>query len=151
MTFRPTHVLIAAFAIFGGIVILSAQSAAPAGADRTIWDGVYTQAQSERGEKAYSDACASCHAAELTGGDVIPSLVGEAFLTNWSGMTVGDLFERIRTTMPQESPGSLTREQYADVLAHVFKKNKFPAGETELGIEYDALATIRIESKKPSR
>ena len=39
-------------------------------------------------------------------------LAGAEFMTNWNGLTLGDLFERIRTTMPLNypGPGTLTKE-----------------------------------------
>src|SRR5207249_7973521 len=96
------------------------------------------------------DSCTTCHTAELTGGQVVPPLVGDDFLMKWNGAMVGELFEQIRQTMPQDGPGSLTSAQYADVLAFLLKKNKFPEGNTELASEYDALKTIRIDAaKKP--
>ncbi len=116
--------------------------------DRSVLEGVYTEEQSRRGQSIYADACASCHAAALTGADVVPALVGPEFLGKWTGATAGELFERIRSTMPQTSPGSLSPEQYADVLAHIFNKNRFPAGRAPLAGDYAALRMIRIETSK---
>ena len=116
---------------------------------KSVWDGVYTQAQAERGRAVYSDQCASCHGSELTGGEMAPPLSGGEFMAGWDGLTVGDLFERIRISMPQNSPGSLSGQQNADVLAFMFSVNKFPAGETELPKEGGILKTIKFEVKKP--
>ena len=113
----------------------------------SIWDGVYSEEQSKRGERVYADACANCHAADLTGGQVVPALSGDEFLNKWSGATAGDLFDQIRMTMPQDNPGSLTPRQYADVLAHIFKKNKFPAGKNDLADDLTTLNAIRIERR----
>src|SRR5882762_5843062 len=74
---------------------------APSGT-RSVWDGVYTQEQAERGHSLYNRHCASCHGDELAGGDVPPPLAGSGFLANWNGLTVGDLFERIRRSMPAQ-------------------------------------------------
>ena len=74
---------------------------------RTVWDGVYTAAQAERGRSAYAQSCASCHAEDLRGKGTAPSLVEESFLFLWSDMSVGDLFERTRMLMPSDRPGSL--------------------------------------------
>ena len=79
-----------------------------------------------------------------------PPLTGGAFLSNWNGLTVGDLFDRIRKTMPQSGPGRLTRQQDADILAYVFSRNKFPFGKTELYRQSEMLKEIRFEAEKPS-
>jgi mono/diheme cytochrome c family protein len=116
---------------------------------KSIWDGVYTQAQAERGRGLYQDQCASCHGSELTGGEMAPPLSGGEFMAGWDGLTIGDLFERIRISMPQNAPGSLSGQQNADILAFVFSVNKFPAGDTELPKEAGILKTIKFEVKKP--
>ena len=117
---------------------------------RSVWDGVYTEDQAKRGEPVYQKECAACHGAVLTGGESAPALTGGAFQANWNGLTLGDLFDRIRKTMPQSKPGSLTRQQDADVLAFMLSINKFPAGKTELYRQSEMLKEIRFETKKPS-
>jgi len=116
---------------------------------KSIWDGVYTEAQATRGKALYSQECASCHGSELTGGEMAPPLAGGEFMAGWDGLTIGDLFERVRISMPQNSPGSLSGQQNADILAFVFSSNKFPAGETEMPKEAGILKTIKFEVKKP--
>jgi mono/diheme cytochrome c family protein len=116
---------------------------------KSVWDGVYSQAQADRGKGLYSEQCASCHGSELTGGEMAPPLSGGEFMAGWDGLTVGDLFERIRISMPQNAPGSLSGQQNADILAFVFNANKFPAGEQELPKEAGILKTIKFEVKKP--
>jgi mono/diheme cytochrome c family protein len=118
-------------------------------ASRSVWDGVYTQEQAERGHSLYNRHCASCHGDTLAGGDVPPPLAGSDFLANWNGLTVGDLFERVRRSMPQDDPGRLSRQQNADVLAYIFSFNKFPGGKTELEHDTELLKQIRIEATKP--
>jgi S-disulfanyl-L-cysteine oxidoreductase SoxD len=115
-----------------------------AAAEPSVWDGVYTAEQTRRGETAYLSACASCHGTALEGGDMTPPLVGGAFTSNWNDLTVGDLFERIRTTMPLDKPGQLSRQQNADTIAFILKANGWPAGATELPPETGALKQIRI-------
>src|SRR5262249_24299448 len=114
----------------------------------SVWDGVYTEEQANRGKTGYADQCASCHGPELTGGEMAPALSGGEFMAGWDGLTVGDLFERIRVSMPQNSPGSLSAQQNADILAFVLASNKFPAGMTELPKEAMILKAIKFESKK---
>jgi cytochrome c len=116
---------------------------------KSIWDGVYTEAQATRGKGLYSQECASCHGGELTGGEMAPPLAGGEFMAGWDGLTIGDLFERVRISMPQNAPGSLSGQQNADILAFMFSSNKFPAGETELPKEAGILKQIKFEVKKP--
>lgn len=115
-----------------------------------MWDGVYTQEQAERGHSLYNQHCASCHGDTLAGGDEAPQLAGGDFLANWNGLTVGDLFERIRRSMPQDDPGRLSRQQTTDVLAYILSFNKFPAGQTELPHDTQLLKLIQIEATKPA-
>jgi len=120
-------------------------------ASRSVWDGVYTDEQADRGHSVYHAQCETCHGEALTGGDEVPPLAGGQFLSNWNGLTMGDLFERVRKTMPANDPGKLTTQQNADVLAYLLNFNIFPAGKTELPHEAELLKQIRIEATKPDR
>ena len=116
---------------------------------QSIWDGVYTEEQANRGKAMYAQECASCHGSELTGGEMAPPLAGGEFLAGWDGLTVGDLFERIRISMPQNAPGSLSGQQNADILAYMFSVSKFPAGTAEMPKEAGILKQIKFEVKNP--
>jgi S-disulfanyl-L-cysteine oxidoreductase SoxD len=116
---------------------------------RSVWDGVYTEEQAKRGAEIYRKECASCHGDTLVGGGGAAPLTGSAFLSNWNGLTVGDLFERIRKTMPQGSLGKLTKQQDSDVLSYLLSFNKFPAGKAELQKQVEFLREIRFEATKP--
>jgi len=113
---------------------------------RTVWNGVYTAAQAERGAQTYASYCQGCHGAQLSGIGEAKPLSGAGFLSSWNGLSVADLFERMRTTMPQDAPKSLPREAYADILAYVLKFNGFPAGQSELPGRAESLADIRIDA-----
>ena len=117
---------------------------------RSVWDGVYTEAQAERGKAAYTTSCASSHAPDLAGGGESNPLAGPEFLASWNGLAVGELFERTRSTMPIQAPGSLEPAAYADILAYMFKTNGFPAGQAELAAHGEALSGIRIDAAKPA-
>jgi cytochrome c len=132
-----------------GPALPQAASPAPDENSRSVWDGVYTDEQAERGHAVYHSQCEVCHGESLTGGDEVPALAGPQFLSNWNGLTMGDLFERIRKTMPANDPGRLTSQQNADVLAYVLSFNMFPAGKAELPHEAELLKQIRIEATKP--
>ena len=111
---------------------------------RTTNDGVFTEEQAKRGATLYEQQCAACHGPALAGIEMAPALAGPDFNANWSNATVDDLFERTRVSMPQDKPGTLGRQESADVVAFVLSFNKFPAGEAELPRENDALKIIRI-------
>jgi mono/diheme cytochrome c family protein len=116
---------------------------------KSIWEGIYSEEQATRGKGLYSQECASCHGGELTGGEMAPPLAGGEFMAGWDGLTVGDLFERVRISMPQNAPGSLSGQQNADILAFIFNSNKFPAGTAEMSKEAGILKQIKFEVKKP--
>ena len=120
-----------------------------ASAQRSVWDGVYTEEQARRGQPLYNQHCASCHGDSMTGGEMAPPLAGGEFLSNWNGLTVGDLFERIRTTMPLGKPGKLSRDVNSDITAYMLNFGQFPAGQTELPRDTQLLKQIKIEATKP--
>jgi mono/diheme cytochrome c family protein len=115
---------------------------------KSVWDGVYSDDQAKRGQNAYAVECASCHGDQLTGGEMAPPLAGGEFISNWNGLTVGDLYERIRTGMPPGDPNKLGREAKADIVGFILAFNKFPAGKQELPARTEMLKQIKIESDK---
>jgi mono/diheme cytochrome c family protein len=138
-TFIVTFIgaVIAAASVSSSIV--RAQQAAA----RSVNDGVFAAEQAKRGETVYTDNCAACHDPSLIGG-IGPALAGMEFITAWKEMTVGDLFDRIKTTMPMTAPGTLTPEQTADVVSFILSFNKFPSGSTPLPSELDALKAVKM-------
>lgn len=125
--------------------LLAATSAQTA---KTTQDGVYSEAQAKRGEAAYAKSCASCHGPDLTGLDTAPPLTGPEFITSWTDMTADDLQERIRISMPADAPGSLNRNDVADIIAFLFSKSGFPAGSAELPTGSEPLKQIKIQAQK---
>jgi mono/diheme cytochrome c family protein len=109
-----------------------------------VWDRVFSSEQAARGESTYLDECGRCHADTLSGGDFGPPLVGGSFWDEWKGMTIADIFNRIRTTMPQDNPGRLSLLQTADVIAFLMKSNGFPAGDQPLSSDPTALQAIAV-------
>ena len=106
---------------------------------RTVWDGVYTDDQATRGEKAVTDNCESCH--------MKSDFAGKDFLNVWNGQTAFALYDNIKTLMPMDQPGKLTKETYADIVAFMFKSNSFPSGKEELPSDDGVLKQIKIEPK----
>jgi cytochrome c len=115
----------------------------------SVWSGVFTPDQAQRGEPLYQQYCLSCHGADLAGGEMAPGLAGGDFNSNWNDLSIGDLFERIRVSMPQDRPGSLSRQQNADVLAFMLLKGGFPAGQAELPSQKEALDQLKFLAMKP--
>jgi len=116
---------------------------------KSQWGGVYTDEQAKRGEPLYAEKCSSCHGPDMNGGEMAPGLTGGEFTANWNDLTIGDLFERIRISMPQNNPGSLSRQQNADILAAILKKANYPAGKTELPTQTEMLNTYKFMATKP--
>jgi mono/diheme cytochrome c family protein len=138
---RVLFAMVAALAIGFSYGVVRAQ-------DKTVWDGVYSDAQAKRGEALFGDKCAMCHGADLSGGDA-PSLVGSEFSGNWDDLSLGDLAERIRVSMPQDNPQSLTRDQVADLITLILKRNNVPAGQADLPAAAESLKAIKYKANKP--
>jgi mono/diheme cytochrome c family protein len=128
--------------IFFAATIYAQQSA-------SVWDGVYTAGQSDRGKALYTMQCSSCHGTTLEGTGQAPPLAGPDFKGDWNGQTADDLFEKMQTSMPADQPGKLSRAQNADILAFLLNSNGFPAAQTELSTDAALLAKIRFETNKP--
>jgi len=133
-----------------GAVVPAHRTLAAVSADsaRTIWDSVFTAEQAVRGEALYRSTCQSCHAPELTGAEDALPLTGDAFMANWNGLTMKDLFDKIRNSMPPDTPGILDPQQTADVLTHILNFNKFPAGSAELPGDAEKLGLVVFKAKK---
>jgi hypothetical protein len=71
------------------------------------------------------------------------------FLSDWQGRSLAELFDRIRYTMPQEEPGSLSPQQLVDLIAYILSANRFPAGETALAHDVETLREIRFDAGQP--
>lgn len=112
---------------------LAAAARAPAG--KALSEGVYTKVQAERGEKLFDKVCVECH---------LP-VEFERYVRSFVGLPVSFLFDSLQTTMPQDNPGGLTRDEYADVLTYLFELNGFPQGDAEMKSEAAELDGITID------
>jgi mono/diheme cytochrome c family protein len=113
-------------------VLVAAQDKA---APKTVWDGVFTTAQAERGRVFYAEHCGSCHGASLEGGEY-RALRGERFWVSWQESSVDELLGQISANMPFSEDGSLKgtlgADTYNDIVAHILEGNGFPAGAGDL-------------------
>ena len=124
-------------------LLVSAASAAQDSASKSVpsstlttLSGVYTEQQASKGESIYVGLCLYCHDEW--------DHTGAAFKQNWDTRTAFDLFETIRTTMPNDDPGRLPREDYANIVAYLFKVNKMPSGRKPLPSDAATLKQIVI-------
>jgi len=118
---------------------------------QTVQQGIYTAAQATRGQAVYKERCASCHGATLGGGPFAPPLAGNDFLSGWRNELVWNLFSKIKNTMPADTPGKLTDQQNADVLAYMLQASKFPAGRAELRGSEAGLKPIKFPAGAPAQ
>jgi len=129
----------AVFLVVGPVPRAAAQDVPPA--ETSTLGGAYTAAQARRGGETYRKHCTECH---------VPAAVsGSAFRRAWAGRTVYDYYELIRTTMPNDNPGKLSRGQYADIVAYLLQLSGMPPGERSLPTDTAALRRIRIDVEPP--
>ena len=140
----PPSLAAVALALAAGLVAGGPIGASATGAAATqssagsVLDGVFTPAQASRGERTFRDVCAACHdTGEFSGG---------RFRISWVGRPVGELFETISTLMPEADPGSLSRAEYAAIVAYLLQVNGYPAGDVALPTNVRALGQLEIVS-----
>ncbi|MEE2777622.1 MAG: c-type cytochrome [Acidobacteriota bacterium] len=97
----------------------------------------------------YEANCTECHGPELEGGEMGSPLAGSDFMWAWNELTVGDLYERLRVSMPEAAPRSMTNQEKADVLAYILAANEIPPGDLELAPKTTALKPIAFHAVKP--
>jgi hypothetical protein len=132
------HARLAFAVIMIGVCVLGAQAQEPAGGGgRTVWNGVYTDAQATRGQTQYEATCRSCHR------DGPRREV--AFMRDWQGLELEGLFNQTKATMPANAPSSLSDAAYLDIVAFMLRANMFPAGSSELTA--DTIRGVRVEGK----
>ena len=128
--------------LFTCIVVLPAGTPAQQqeNGQRSTKLGVYSREQWLRGRDVYAGMCASCHPAVTH--------VGPVFTKSWAGKKLSDLFGFLRERMPKNDPGSLSEQDYVDVMSYLLRLNGMPAGVDELPVDSVALAKIRIDSSR---
>lgn len=92
--------------------------------------------QVDIGEQWFRSACLECHA--------VKGLDNADFRLKWRGRSAYDLFELIRSTMPDSKPGSLTPATYAAIVAYLMKVNGMPSEPRRVTSDSSSLASIRL-------
>ena len=126
----------AAGVVLAASVVIAANGQAPAGA-------LYTSVQADAGEGLYDDQCVSCHGPLSAFVPEMAALLGDhTFRNRWEGRSIGELFQLIQEEMPQDAPGSLSNDETASLVAFILAGNRFPAGNTALSNDLEALNDI---------
>lgn len=134
----PLALAMAAAVLAAAWIPAGAAARATGVVQRSVNDGVYTTAQADRGAKIFGTTCTACHdPARFT---------GDEFVSTWAGRPLADLFGAVQT-MPEDNPGSLKAQEYADVIAFFLELNKFKTGTTEL--PSDGMRSITMEKPAP--
>ncbi len=144
---RSGHGRIYTFALGANLAIPTAASVASTAtttAIKTTQSGVFSDAQAARGKAQYSQKCAACHMADLSGNGSATPLAGGSFTQSWNGHTMDELFNVISTTMPQGNAGGLSPDAYADIIAYMLKVNGLPSGSDELQSHREILRFLTI-------
>ena len=135
------------------LVASAAKGQQATGESVSIWDGVYSDAQALRGQFTYEGACSYCHGSRLDGAAddpdqrASPPLARAKFLRDWDGRSLAVLFEMSKSTMPADNPGSLSDEEYAEIIAYMLSVSRIPAGDNELPSDTQSLAGILIKQE----
>ena len=80
--------------------------------------------------------CTECHTAAEFG--------DATFKNKWARRTVGDLYEFILTSMPDDAPGILTPQQAVDLTAYMLEMNGFATGSATLDADQAELDGISL-------
>ncbi|WP_417582790.1 c-type cytochrome [Pelagibacterium sp.] len=111
---------------------------------RTIFDGVYTEEQADRGMEFFGTDCATCHSNTARGSSAAPGLIGYTLDSKYADQPLYNYFDYMRANMPPGNAGWFTDEEYADITAYLLELHGAPAGDTELAGTEEALSSITI-------
>lgn len=114
-------------AVVAVLAIVAGLWAGPASAQAIT----YTEAQAAAGASSFGAACSRCHGAQAQGAEA-PPLMGAQFAGSWRDGPVSSLFDFISTLMPEDKPGSLSKDAYVSIVAYLLKLNGIPAGGNPL-------------------
>jgi len=129
------------FALIGaGLLVVTAVVTSAQAPTKTTNDGVYSAAQADRGKKTFNEKCSGCHEPSRFSGD--------AFLESWNNKTMKDIWDVASGTMPEDNPGSLKQEEYADILSYFLSLNEYKPGDAELQPGAASMGAIKIEKVK---
>jgi quinoprotein glucose dehydrogenase len=134
------------------LLLLGVPAGSLAQEERSIWSGVFTAEQAERGKAFHLGVCAKCHGDRGDGAGEpdqpqAPAIARASFLRKWDGQSLATLFEYIRGTMPPDNPASRSDQQYIDALAYMLAMTNVPPGDSELPPDPAVLDYIMVGPK----
>jgi alcohol dehydrogenase (cytochrome c) len=91
-------------------------------------DGAFSAAQAAQGQAFYAANCAACHGANFNPAGGVPPVKGAAFLANWKGRSLADLYAKVQT-MPPGGGGAFSNADYLAATAYLLEANGFKPGE----------------------
>ena len=131
--------------VLAPILVLATETAMAQDA-RSTTDGVFTAAQAKSGEEADQSHCSGCHGLDLRKTDAeAPDLTEGPFRFGWHGKTIGERFEKTRSTMPKAAVRSLPDQVYLDIVVYILAFNGVPTGTDKLLPNIAALDKITID------
>ena len=124
------------------LCVLAIVSAAESGNsnDNDIWSGTFPAAQAERGKKTFNEKCSGCHETSRFSGD--------SFHEEWDGKALKEIWDIASGTMPEDNPGSLQQQEYADIIAYFLSLNSYATGDAELQPGAAPMGAIKVEKKQ---
>ncbi len=109
----------------------------------TVWDGVYTAGEADRGRDAAARLCGRCHGDDLKGGQV-HGLIGTPFFERWTNLRLLDVVSYIQTAMPHEHEFVVPAATTRDIVGYMLRESGIPAGRTEMAKDVNTQADILI-------
>lgn len=132
------------------LVLLTSSAALaidPAGPAKSVQDGVYTEEQAARGMETFlARTCNACHGNTMEGTPGGPAIAGFNFSFKWRDKSLDGLLAFMKANMPPGAPGSLSDQEYTDIIAAIIQRSEYPAGADELTPE--VLASVQVPVKK---
>jgi mono/diheme cytochrome c family protein len=117
---------------------------------RSVRDGVYTLIQAKQGKVVYDEHCLECHGTMASATpDMAPLLNDYVFQAAWKERSLGELFDKVRNTMPPNKAGTLSSQQSIDLIAYILSANALKAGEEPLTDDAETLKKIRLDVGTP--
>ena len=107
---------------------------------------LYTTQQATRGQALYTEQCLSCHGSLDAFVPEVAVLLGDHIFRNkWRGRPLSELFGFILESMPQNSPGTLSPQQTAELVAYILSGHRLPAGDVALVEDVETLKKIPFD------